>query len=55
MLLEPLPPRPALSDALRPAVRIYRMGEDVLYDFDLTGAAADSGRTPDGSRSSVSV
>jgi riboflavin-specific deaminase-like protein len=38
-----LPPRPALSDALRPAARIYRMGEDVLYDFDLSDAAACHG------------
>ena len=34
-----LPPRPALSDALRPAARLYRMGEDILYDFDLGDAA----------------
>jgi diaminohydroxyphosphoribosylaminopyrimidine deaminase / 5-amino-6-(5-phosphoribosylamino)uracil reductase len=30
-----LPPRPQLSDALRPAYRIFRMGADVLFDCDL--------------------
>lgn len=38
-----LPPRPALADALRPKVQIYRMGEDILYDFDLTADAAVPG------------
>lgn len=32
--------QPRLDDCLRPPTRIYRMGEDVLYDFDLTPAAA---------------
>lgn len=30
-------PTARLADALRPPHRIYRMGEDVLYDFDLRG------------------
>jgi riboflavin-specific deaminase-like protein len=30
-----LPPNARLADALRPPTRIFRMGEDVLYDFDL--------------------
>lgn len=37
-----LPPTARLADALRPATRIFRMGEDVLYDFDLS---AESPRT----------
>ncbi|WP_296811919.1 RibD family protein [Thiocapsa sp.] len=37
-----LPPTERLADALRPATRIFRMGEDVLYDFDLS---AESPRT----------
>ena len=31
-----LPPTERLADALRPATRIFRMGEDVLYDFELS-------------------
>src|SRR5690606_11752809 len=30
-----LPPQPALRDCLRPAHRVFRMGGDVLFDFDL--------------------
>lgn len=30
-----LPARPRLRDCLRPKHRIYRMGDDILYDFDL--------------------
>jgi riboflavin-specific deaminase-like protein len=30
-----LPACPRLQDCLRPSHRIYRMGEDILYDFDL--------------------
>ncbi len=30
-----LPPVERLSAALRPAVRVYRLGEDILWDFDL--------------------
>jgi riboflavin-specific deaminase-like protein len=42
-----LPPTQRLADALRPATRLFRMGEDVLYDFELTAespapAPADS-------------
>jgi diaminohydroxyphosphoribosylaminopyrimidine deaminase / 5-amino-6-(5-phosphoribosylamino)uracil reductase len=33
--------RTRLGDCLRPAARIYRMGEDVLYDFDLRQTAAE--------------
>ncbi|RKT46252.1 RibD family protein [Thiocapsa rosea] len=36
-----LPPTARLADALRPATRIFRMGEDVLYDFDLSAGAPD--------------
>jgi riboflavin-specific deaminase-like protein len=31
-----LPPPQRMSDTLRPATRIFRMGEDLLYDFELT-------------------
>jgi diaminohydroxyphosphoribosylaminopyrimidine deaminase / 5-amino-6-(5-phosphoribosylamino)uracil reductase len=34
-----LPSPTRLADALRPATRIFRMGEDVLYDFDLRAEA----------------
>lgn len=37
-----LPACDALDQALRPACRVYRMGEDVLYDFDLTSASPGS-------------
>jgi riboflavin biosynthesis pyrimidine reductase len=30
-----LPPAERLSDSLRPAHRLFRMGEDVLFDCDL--------------------
>jgi len=33
-----LPAPERLAEALRPPVRLFRMGEDVLYDFDLTAA-----------------
>jgi riboflavin biosynthesis pyrimidine reductase len=36
-----LPPTERLADALRPAARIFRMGEDVLYDFDLRAGAPE--------------
>ncbi len=36
-----LPPTERLADALRPATRLFRMGEDVLYDFDLSAGAPD--------------
>lgn len=29
-----------LGDCRRPAFRVYRMGDDLLYDFDLAGTAA---------------
>jgi hypothetical protein len=29
-----------MEQALRPPKRLYQMGEDVLYDFDLSPAAA---------------
>jgi diaminohydroxyphosphoribosylaminopyrimidine deaminase / 5-amino-6-(5-phosphoribosylamino)uracil reductase len=35
-----LPPRQQLSDALRPAHRIFRMGADVLFDCDLRAEPA---------------
>ncbi|MET0292776.1 MAG: RibD family protein [Steroidobacteraceae bacterium] len=35
--------RPRLGDCLRPPTRIYRMGSDVLYDFDLQ---PDASRVP---------
>ncbi len=34
-----LPPTERLADALRPATRLFRMGPDVLYDFDLSADA----------------
>jgi hypothetical protein len=30
-----------LADALRPTTRIFRMGEDVLYDFELNAGAPE--------------
>jgi riboflavin-specific deaminase-like protein len=38
-----LPRKDRLSEALRPAPRIFRMGTDMLYDLDLTVAAAGEG------------
>jgi diaminohydroxyphosphoribosylaminopyrimidine deaminase / 5-amino-6-(5-phosphoribosylamino)uracil reductase len=35
--------RERLGDCLRPPARIYRMGEDVLYDFDLRCAPSPAG------------
>ena len=35
-----LPACDAMEQALRPPKRLYQMGEDVLYDFDLSPAAA---------------
>lgn len=35
-----LPPCARLKDCFRPKHRIYRMGEDILYDFDLRAPAA---------------
>ena len=43
-----LPPRPALSDALRPVARVYRMGQDMLYDFDLRADCGDTDPSPPG-------
>jgi diaminohydroxyphosphoribosylaminopyrimidine deaminase/5-amino-6-(5-phosphoribosylamino)uracil reductase len=41
-----LPRSDAMAQALRPKVRIYRMGSDVLYDFDLSVACgAESSET----------
>jgi riboflavin biosynthesis pyrimidine reductase len=34
-----LPPAQAMSACLRPPSRIFAMGEDVLWDFDLRGAS----------------
>ncbi|MCF7989522.1 MAG: RibD family protein [Thiohalocapsa sp.] len=43
-----MPPCDVLADALRPPCRLYRMGSDVLYDFDLTRpAAAGAGQSED--------
>ena len=36
-----LPPTARLADALRPTTRIFRMGEDVLYDFELNAGAPE--------------
>ena len=36
-----LPPPAQLGDCRRPARRVYRMGDDILFDFDLAAA-----RTP---------
>jgi riboflavin biosynthesis pyrimidine reductase len=35
-----LPPAERLSDSLRPAHRVFRMGEDVLFDCDLRAGHA---------------
>jgi diaminohydroxyphosphoribosylaminopyrimidine deaminase / 5-amino-6-(5-phosphoribosylamino)uracil reductase len=37
-----LPPTARLADALRPATRIFRMGEDVLFDFELSAGTSAS-------------
>ena len=37
-----LPPAPSLRDGLRPAHRVFRMGEDVLFDCDLRAGGARS-------------
>ncbi|HSO84073.1 RibD family protein [Thiocapsa sp.] len=37
-----LPPTERLADALRPATRIFRMGEDVLFDFELSAGTSAS-------------
>ena len=42
------PPQTRLVDCLRPAHRLYRMGEDLLFDYDLRAAP-----TPDHSAASV--
>ncbi|MGF1643992.1 MAG: RibD family protein [Thiotrichales bacterium] len=42
-----LPPIERLSDALRPLSRVYRLGRDILWDFDLRAAAPAS--NPDAS------
>ena len=39
--------RERLGDCLRPPAKVYRMGDDVLYDFDLRGAAAARDRHVD--------
>ncbi|TVQ86734.1 MAG: RibD family protein [Chromatiaceae bacterium] len=41
-----LPPPPDLARALRPACRVYRMGDDMLYDLELTAGAAHGGTDP---------
>jgi riboflavin-specific deaminase-like protein len=44
-----LPERQRLKDCLRPPHRIFSMGHDVLFDFDLRGIAdADGGASHDG-------
>jgi riboflavin biosynthesis pyrimidine reductase len=40
-----MPARPNLSDCLRPAYRVFRMGGDVLFDCQMTsGESHDDGR-----------
>jgi len=40
-----MPARPNLSDCLRPAYRVFRMGGDVLFDCEMTsGESHDDGR-----------
>lgn len=41
-----LPPPAGMAEALRPPVRLFRMGEDVLYDFDLTGGPGGQPAAP---------
>ena len=36
------PAHARLRDCLRPAFRLYRMGDDLLYDYDLRAAAVDA-------------
>lgn len=37
-----------MAEALRPAPRIFIMGEDMLYDFELAGSSVPSASTPEG-------
>jgi riboflavin-specific deaminase-like protein len=39
-----LPPSEAMRDCLRPSGRVFRMGDDVLWDLDLRSAQSRSGR-----------
>ena len=39
-----LPPSEAMRDCLRPSGRVFRMGDDVLWDLDLRSAQGRSGR-----------
>ena len=41
-----LPPHARLGDCMRPPVRVFRMGEDLLYDFDLRCAPRASSPPP---------
>jgi diaminohydroxyphosphoribosylaminopyrimidine deaminase/5-amino-6-(5-phosphoribosylamino)uracil reductase len=44
-----VPAQARLRDSLRPAFRLYRMGDDLLYDYDLSAAgsaAAEADTTP---------
>jgi riboflavin-specific deaminase-like protein len=41
-----LPARQTMKDCLRPPHRLFRMGEDILYDFDLRSSANMSGNVP---------
>jgi diaminohydroxyphosphoribosylaminopyrimidine deaminase / 5-amino-6-(5-phosphoribosylamino)uracil reductase len=41
-----LPPPECMADALRPTARLFRMGDDVLYDFDLAAAPAAPAMDP---------
>lgn len=49
-----LPPSVRMQDALRPACTLYRMGADVLWDFDL-GASPSAGSTDDPNSDSARV
>jgi len=41
-----LPPRDALGDCHRPPCRVFRMGEDVLFDCDLRSEPTDRAEAP---------
>lgn len=41
-----LPPALRMADAQRPATRLYRLGEDIMWEFELTAAAMTAPEPP---------
>ena len=44
----PLPAAVTMDEAWRPAYRLYRVGRDILWDFDLRARASDDDAERDG-------